>query len=94
LPRSPYLNLGVLRAQAAADWPTARLRLRELHRAAHEDVTVIPLWQLQDYAARRRVVSGLGAPLMSLYESVEAWSIPRPGSSSTVGVERTTEGAP
>lgn len=77
LPPSPYLSLAIERAQESVDWQSARTRLRELHRVVHEDATVIPLWQLQDYAVHRRGFTGIVSPLMRFYDSVEHWTSDR-----------------
>ncbi|MDA0658395.1 MAG: ABC transporter substrate-binding protein [Planctomycetota bacterium] len=73
LPSSAYLTLAINRVQESADWQSARTRLRELHRVFHEDVSVISLWQLQDYAVHRRGFTGIVPPVMRLYDSIEDW---------------------
>ena len=48
-------------------------RLRDIHRLAHSEVTIIPLWQLSDYFAHVRELDGLGDSPVTLYQHVEAW---------------------
>ena len=46
-------------------------KLREIHRLAHEELPVIPLWQLADHFAYHRDVKGIGASCASLYQNIE-----------------------
>lgn len=72
---SPYLSLALRRLDDVTDWKAARRRLREVHRLLHEEVTVVPLWQLQDHAAYRIELEGMRGPLMGLYDEVEFWKV-------------------
>ena len=46
-----------------------------MHRIAHEEVTVVPLWQLSDYFAVRRNVQGVQDRPDVLYANIESWKI-------------------
>ena len=63
------------RLDAATDWTTARRRLYEVHRAVHDDVIVIPLWQTVDYCAYADTVRGIGTQPLTLYQNVENWKV-------------------
>ena len=70
---SSYLQLGLRRLADAADWPAARAALNAIHRAVHDESTVIPLWQLTEYVAFRTELEGVGARPVTLYQNVEEW---------------------
>lgn len=59
----------------AVDWPDAAGRLRTLHRQIAADVTVIPLWQLLDFYAYNKQLSGLGNQPVTLYQQIEEWNL-------------------
>ncbi|MBX3418474.1 MAG: hypothetical protein KF851_12790 [Pirellulaceae bacterium] len=56
-------------------WRAASNNLRQLHRLALNDVSVIPLWQMTEYYAVRRNVRDIGRDLMYLYQFVDRWRI-------------------
>jgi hypothetical protein len=68
-----YLELSLERLLAAENSRESRDRLRELHRLAAEDVTLIPLWQLVDHYAYHRSVEGIGEQAAALYQNVQDW---------------------
>ncbi len=70
---SCYLQLGLRRLADAADWPAARAALNTIHRAVHDEVSVIPLWQLTEHFAYRTDLEGVGPQPVTLYQNVEAW---------------------
>jgi len=70
---SDYMNLALQRLREASDWQQVRPRLREIHRIAHAEVAVIPLWQLVDHFAHHRSLKGVGTNPVSLYQNVEHW---------------------
>ncbi len=59
----------------AANWSEAAARLRRIDRLAHDEVAVLPLWQLTDYFAYRKNLAGINAATLSLYQDVEAWKL-------------------
>lgn len=70
---SSFLQLGLRRLADSADWPAARAALNAIHRAVHDESTVIPLWQLTEYMAFRAELEGAGARPVTLYQNVEEW---------------------
>jgi hypothetical protein len=57
----------------AENWNDARLRLRNIHRLAHYDLPVIPLWQTVNYFAHRTWLAGVSQQPVSLYQDLPAW---------------------
>ena len=72
---SPAMSLALRQLAEAADWQQAGARLRQIHRLAHQDAAVIPLWQLSDQFAYREELKAVGSEPISLYENVEQWSV-------------------
>ncbi|MBN2024610.1 MAG: hypothetical protein JW809_17660 [Pirellulales bacterium] len=70
---SAYMRLALRQLRQATDWQQVRPQLREIHRIAHFDAAVIPLWQLVDHFACHRSLSGAGGRPVSLYQNVEQW---------------------
>lgn len=70
---SGYVQLGLRRLADAADWPAARAALNTIHRAVHDEVSVIPLWQLAEHFAYRKELQGLVTRPITLYQDVEDW---------------------
>ncbi len=68
-----YLELSLERLLSAENSRDSRDRLRELHRLAAEDVTLIPLWQLVDHFAYHRSLQGVGEQAAALYQGVRDW---------------------
>ena len=59
----------------AASWSDAGVCLHRIDRLAHDEVAVVPLWQLTDYFAYRKSLEGIAAATFSLYQDVEAWKL-------------------
>jgi hypothetical protein len=73
---NPYVNLALDQLDAAAGWKEAREKLQQIHQLVHDDVTVIPLWQLVDhFACRKPMLPAVGDRLVSLYQNVEQWQL-------------------
>ena len=70
---SPYMSLALRQLELAADWPQVGQKLRQIHRIAHEDVAVVPLWQLVDHVACHESLKGMKPQPVSLYQDVEQW---------------------
>jgi ABC-type transport system substrate-binding protein len=70
---SPQMDLALRQLEQAPDWPQVGRKLRQIHRIAHTEVAVIPLWQLTDYFACHRSFQGTGSSPVSLYQNVEQW---------------------
>jgi len=72
---SDHFRLPLRQLDRAATWADVRDRLWQMHRIAHEEVTVVPLWQLVDYFAIRQNVAGVGRLPDTLYANIEAWQM-------------------
>jgi tetratricopeptide (TPR) repeat protein len=70
---SPYMTLALARLAKARDSKQVRSRLQEIHRLVHDELSIIPLWQLVDHFAYHRSVAGIGQRPAGLYQNVEAW---------------------
>ncbi len=75
---SPYMSHALRQLERAPDWDAVREELSRIHRVAHDDVAVIPLWQLADHYARVKGFKELAYQPVSLYENVEKWQPPLP----------------
>ena len=73
IPVSPYLELALRNLEDVTTWSEARERLREVHRLCHEELPVLPLWQLSEYAVVPTGNRNITAPLLSLYQDVRTW---------------------
>jgi hypothetical protein len=47
--------------------------LKEIHRIAHYDLPLLPLWQTVNHFARRTELEGVGDSPVALYQNVAAW---------------------
>ncbi|MCA9142015.1 MAG: hypothetical protein H6821_06125 [Planctomycetaceae bacterium] len=74
---SPYVNQALRRLDAAENWGDVHDQLIALHHAAHNEVTVIPLWQTVDYFIYNKRVRNIdvGDPLVWLYQNVDQWRL-------------------
>jgi ABC-type transport system substrate-binding protein len=72
---SPHLLLALRQIESARNWRDARERLEELHRAVHEDLTIIPLWQTNEHFAYRKNIQGLKPGIVTLYQNVQDWRV-------------------
>ncbi len=71
---SPYMSLALRQLDEAVEWDQVRDCLRRVHRIAHEDVAILPLWQLVDYFACHENLHGIaGGGNVSLYQNIEKW---------------------
>jgi ABC-type transport system substrate-binding protein len=57
----------------AENWNQARDQLREIHRIAHYDLPLIPLWQTVNHFAHRQSLSGVEANPVTLYQNLPQW---------------------
>lgn len=72
---NPYIGLELRRLDRADDWKSVHAHLRRIHRLVHDDVSLVPLWQLVDHFAYRNSLKGIGAKPVSLYQHVEQWQL-------------------
>ena len=70
---SPYMSLALRQLEQATDWLQVGDKLRQIHRIAHQEVAVVPLWQLTDHFAYHQSLKGVGSRPVSLYQHVEKW---------------------
>lgn len=77
---SPHLLLALRQIESARNWRDARERLQDLHRAVHEDLTIIPLWQTNEYFAYRKHIQGIQPGIVTLYQNIQAWRVGPRGS--------------
>lgn len=57
----------------AENWTQARERLRDIHRIAHYDLPLIPLWQTVNHFAHRKSLSGVESNPVTLYQDLPSW---------------------
>lgn len=74
---SSYVAMALRRVQDSTTWELARQALHDLHQVVHDEVTVLPLWQIREEYAFRQNVAGLTNKRLSLYQDVEAWQFSR-----------------
>lgn len=72
---SPYLELALHQSSIVTNWTQSRQRMYEIHRLSHQELIVIPLWQLIDRFAYRNHIQGISSQPVSLYQNVEQWTI-------------------
>jgi hypothetical protein len=70
---SPLMSLALDDLPQAENWKQARAQLNDIHRIAHYDLPLIPLWQTVNYCAYRNYVAGVGEHPVTLYQNVSAW---------------------
>jgi ABC-type transport system substrate-binding protein len=70
---SDYMSLALRQLQRAAEWQQVREILHRIHRLAHREVAVVPLWQLTEHFAYHKSLRGVAARQVSLYQNVEQW---------------------
>lgn len=70
---SALLTAACERVLEAATWEESVSRLHELHRAAHQEVALLPLWQIVEHFAYNGSVAGIGTRPLSLYQNLGQW---------------------
>lgn len=70
-----YLQLALRKLRESKSWPEVRQSLWALHRLAHDDLLILPLFQLRDYFAYHRSLKGVGHQPMTLFQEVETWEV-------------------
>ncbi len=71
----PQLQAMVDDLQLAATWDEACAKLRALHRYVARTQAIIPLWQINEFAAVRRDIEGVGDKPVTLYQNVDQWKV-------------------
>ena len=72
-----YLPSALRELDTATNWRQARESLHRIHRLVHDQVTVIPLWQIAEHFAYRNILNGVGSQPVSLYQNIERWQVER-----------------
>jgi ABC-type transport system substrate-binding protein len=70
---TPYMSLALRQLRRAADWQQVRKILHRIDRLAHDEVAVVPLWQLTEHFAYHKSLRGIATRPVTLYENVEQW---------------------
>jgi hypothetical protein len=70
---SPLIALTLDELAHAENWNAVRAKLNEIHRIAHYDLPVLPLWQTVNYFAHRNSIAGVGHNPVSLYQNLPDW---------------------
>ncbi|RCS55934.1 hypothetical protein DTL42_00655 [Bremerella cremea] len=73
--QTQYFQLALRQLGDARTWQEVRERFWSFHRLAHDDLLIIPLFQMRDYFVYRRSLGGVGYQPMSLFQQVERWNI-------------------
>jgi ABC-type transport system substrate-binding protein len=69
----PLMVMALDQLAQAENWNQARAQLHEIHRIAHHDLPVLPLWQTPNHFAYRRTVEGVSDNPVTLYLNLSAW---------------------
>ena len=72
---SPYVRQALWSLEQSQSWSEVRERLLEIHGVVHNDVAVIPLWQLVDFFAYHTRLKNVGESPVWLYQYVDQWRI-------------------
>jgi len=70
---SPYMQWALRELRDARSWTEARKRLWKVHRIAHAESRIIPLWQTPNFFAYRANWRGLDDQPILLYQHVTQW---------------------
>ena len=72
---SQLIGMGLRQLETSKNWRGVRDGLRELHRIAHHELPVLPLWQLIDSYAFRKDIRGVGLGNVTLYQNINKWRL-------------------
>jgi hypothetical protein len=72
---SPFVAQALRRLDAAENWGDVHDQLLALHHAAHNEVSVIPLWQTVDSFVYNKRLRNLGERPVWLYQNVDQWRL-------------------
>ncbi|QDU75226.1 Bacterial extracellular solute-binding protein, family 5 Middle [Bremerella volcania] len=73
--QTQYFQLALRQLGQSQNWQEVRERFWSLHRLAHDDLLIVPLFQLQDHFVYRRSLGGVGYQPMTLFQQVERWDL-------------------
>ena len=74
-PVSPYMVQALAELSQARNSKQTREKLFEIHRLAHDNLPVIPLWQTIPHFAYRPELRGIGQKPATIYQQIEQWQI-------------------
>jgi len=74
----PYVGLTLKQLSEAESWKDVRGLLQKLHRQIHEEVTVVPLWQMVDHFVYHKGLRGVRDEPVFFYQDVEQWRVVPP----------------
>ena len=72
---SAWLRQNLRELEFATGWPLANEKLALLQHQAHDDVALIPLWQLNDYYAYQKRLKGVVDNSIGMYQDAEKWQL-------------------
>jgi tetratricopeptide (TPR) repeat protein len=72
---SSYVQQALRWLDATQSWGEVRERLLQLHGSVHNDVSIIPLWQLVDFFAYHDRIRNIGEHPVWLYQHVDQWRL-------------------
>lgn len=72
---SPFVQQALRWLDQSENWGDVRDQLVALHRAAHNEVALIPLWQTTDYFVYNKRLRNLGESPVWLYQNVDKWRL-------------------
>lgn len=72
---SARMALALANLEEARTWQDVRQRLGDVHRVAHDELDVIPLWQTTNYFAYRDHLRGVAERPVTLYQGARAWDL-------------------
>jgi tetratricopeptide (TPR) repeat protein len=70
---SPSMGLALDRLDRAQNWKQVQANLQQVHRVAHYDLPVIPLWQTYNTFAHCKTLLGFGEKPITVYQQVAQW---------------------
>lgn len=72
----PWLDEALQRLVRAKDAAAATKILYEIHRLVHDELPIIPLWEVQEHFAVSTALTGVERDNYTLYQTIEAWRHP------------------
>lgn len=70
-----WMRQELINLDYATSFPDARAKLFKIHRHMSAQAFIVPLWELDDYIAFQRSVSGFESRPLSVYQNVEKWQV-------------------
>ena len=71
----PVLEAALAQLAQTDSRPQASVPLHAIHRCARDQLAVIPLWQIDEYALVHESVRGVGERPVTLYQNIEQWQV-------------------